>query len=81
MRARMLSCFSHVRLCATLWTGAHQAPLFMGFSRQEFWSSLPCPPPGDLPYPEIESASLIPPALTGGIYRYLQLAPPGKPGY
>ena len=41
----MLSCFSHVRLCETPWTVAHQAPLSMGFSRQEYWSGLPCPPP------------------------------------
>ena len=40
--------FSRVRLFSTLWTAAHQAPLFMGFSRQEYWSGLPCPPPGDL---------------------------------
>ena len=40
--------FSHVRLFATLWTVARQAPLSMGFSRQEYRSGLPCPPPGDL---------------------------------
>ena len=45
---------SHVRLFATPWTVARQAPLSMGFSRQEYWSGLPCPPPGDLPYPGIE---------------------------
>ena len=45
---RMLSCFSHVWLFATLWTVAHQAPLFMGFSRQDYWSELPFPSPGDL---------------------------------
>ena len=38
--------------------GAHQAPVFMGFSRQEYWSGLPCPPPGDFPNPEIEPESL-----------------------
>ena len=37
----LLSRFSHVQLCATLWTAAHQAPLSMGFSRQEYWSGLP----------------------------------------
>ena len=47
----MLSCFSHVRLCATLWTVAHQAHLSMGFSRQEYWSGLPPPLPGNLPDP------------------------------
>ena len=45
----MLSCFSHVRLCETLWTAAHQAPLSMGFSMQEYWSGLSCPSPGNLP--------------------------------
>ena len=44
----------------TPWTVAHQAPLPMGFSRQEYWSGLPCPSPGDLPDPGIEPASLIP---------------------
>ena len=39
-----------------LWTVAHQAPLSMGFSRQEYWGGLPCPPPGDLPNPGIEPA-------------------------
>ena len=42
----MLSCFSHVQLFVTPWTVAHQAPLSMGFSRQEYWSGLRCPPPG-----------------------------------
>ena len=42
---------------ATLWTLAHQAPLSIGFSRQESWSGLPCPPPGDLPHPRTEPAS------------------------
>ena len=41
----LLSCFSHVQLCATLWTAAHQAPLSTGFSRQEYWSGLPFPSP------------------------------------
>ena len=47
-------------LCLTLWnlrTVAHQTPLSMGFSRREYWSELPCPPPGDLPDPGIESVS------------------------
>ena len=52
----------------TQWTVAHQAPLSMGFSRQEYWSGLPCPPPGDLPDPGIEPSSLMPPALTGGFF-------------
>ena len=45
----LLSRFSHVRLCVTLWAVANQAPLSMGLSRQEHWSGLPCPPPGDFP--------------------------------
>ena len=45
------------RLFATPWTVAHQAPLSMGFSRQEYWSGLPCPPPEDLPDPGIEPRS------------------------
>ena len=44
-----LSCFSHVWPFATPWTIAHQAPLSMGFSRQEYWSGLSCPPPWNLP--------------------------------
>ena len=50
----MLSRFSSVQFCATLWTVARQAPLSMGFSRQEYQSGLPCPPVGDLPDPGIE---------------------------
>ena len=61
----MLSCFSHVRLLATLWTAACQDPLSMGFSRKEYWSGLPCPPPGDLPHSGIEHASPTSPALQG----------------
>ena len=52
----------------TPWTVAHQAPLSMGLSRQEYWSGLPCPPPGDLPDPGIEPASLMSPALGGGFF-------------
>ena len=54
----VLSHFNHVQLFATLWTVAFQAPIFMGFSRQEYWSGLPCPPPGDLPDPGTELVSL-----------------------
>ena len=50
----MLSHFSSVRLFATLWTVACQASLSVGFSRQEYWSGLPCPPPGNIPDPGIE---------------------------
>ena len=48
---------SHVLLFATLWTVAHQALLSTGFPRQEYWSGLPFPSPGDLPDPEIEPKS------------------------
>ena len=63
----MPSCFSHVHLCATLWTVALQTALSVGFSRQEYWSGLPCPPLGDLPD--------LSPALW---VDSLKLAPPGK---
>ena len=56
-RVCVLSRFSHVQLCATLWTVAHQAPLSMGFSRQEYWSGLPCPSPGGLPNSRTEPVS------------------------
>ena len=52
----------------TLWTVAHQGPLSMGFFGQGYWSGLPCPPPGDLPDPGIELASLMSPALAGGFF-------------
>ena len=57
---------SHVQLFATLWTVYNQAPLSMGFSRQEYWSGLPLSPPGDLPDPGIELVSPVSPALAGG---------------
>ena len=62
------NCFSRVRLSATPWTVARQAPLSMGFSRKEFWSGLPCPPLGALPDPGLELGSLISPALAGGFF-------------
>ena len=68
VRACMLSCFSSVRLSATLWTIACEAPLSMGFSRQEYWSGLTCPPPLDLPDPGSEPESLISPALADGFF-------------
>ena len=64
----MLSSFSCVRLFMASWTVVHQAPLSMGFSKQEYWSGLPCPPPGDLPDPGIKLASLMPLALPGGLF-------------
>ena len=64
------------KLCLTLetpWPVAHQAPLSMEFSRQEFWSGLSFPSPGDLPDPGVKPAS---PALAGG---FSSTGPPGKP--
>ena len=61
----MLSPFSHVHLIVTPWTVAHKAPLFMGFSKQECWTGLPCPPPGDLRDPGFEPVFLTSPALPG----------------
>ena len=75
MKVKLLSC---VRPFATLWTVACQAPLSMGFSRQEHWTGLPCPPPGDLPDPGIKPTSLC---LLHWQADSLPLAPPGKPGY
>ena len=59
MPACVLSRFCHVRLFVTLWTIAHQVPLSLAFSRQEYWSGLQCLPPGDLPNPGIKPTSLI----------------------
>ena len=64
------SIISRVRYSATPWTVAHQAPLSMGFSRQEYWSRLPCPPPGT------EPESLVSPALQ---VNSLPIEPSGKP--
>ena len=55
-------------LWPSLWTAARQAPLSTGFSRQEYWSGLPCLPPGNLPDPGIETASLTSPALTSRFF-------------
>ena len=72
MRWSEVKSLSRVRLFATPWTVAHQAPPSMGFSRQEYWSGLPFPSPGDLPNPGIEprSPTLQADALTS--------EPPGK---
>ena len=75
----MLSPFSHVQLFATLWNVACQALLFMEYSRQEYWSGLPGPPPGYLSDPRIEAAF-----LTSNLHWQagsLPLAPPGKPSH
>ena len=71
-RECMLSC----SVCGTLWTAAHQAPLYMEFSKQEYRSMLPFSTPGDFPNPRIESVSLESPALAGGFFT---TEPPGKP--
>ena len=74
----VLSYFSCVWLFVTLWTIAHQAFLSMGFSRQEYWSGLPCPSPGDLP-----DQGIKPKSLTSNLHWQvgsLPLALPGKPG-
>ena len=63
-----LSHFSRAQLRVTLWTVALQAPLSMGFFRQECWSGLPCPPPGDLPDPQSEPESLKSPAVAAGFF-------------
>ena len=58
---------SWIQLCVTLWTVALQAPLFIGFPRQEYWRELPFPFPAYLPHPGIEPSSLMSPALAGGV--------------
>ena len=73
MSVCVLSHFSHVQLFLTPWAVAHQAPLSMGFFRQEYWSGLPCPPPGALPSLGIKPRSL---ALQAD---FLPSEPPGKP--
>ena len=78
LHACMLSHFNRVQLFATPWTVACQALLSIGFSRQEYWSGLPCPPPGDLPDSGLEPASLMSLHWQVGS---LPLAPPGKPIY
>ena len=57
---------SHAQLFVTPWTVAYQAPPSMGFSRQEYWSGLPFPSPGDIPSPGIEAECLMSPALAVG---------------
>ena len=59
----MLIFLGYVQFFVTRWTVAHQASLSMGFSRQEYWSGLPFPTPGDLPDPGIKPTSLMSPAL------------------
>ena len=64
----VLSCFNRVQLFEILWTIAHQAPLSMGFSRQEYWRGLTCPPPGDLSDLGIKLTSLMSPGLAGRFF-------------
>ena len=67
----MCVCVKSFQPCPTLCDPmdcSRQAPLSMGFSRQEYWSGLPCPPPGDLPDPGIKPVSLRSPALAGGFF-------------
>ena len=73
LRRSEVKSLSRVRLFVTPWTIAYQAPPSMGFSSQEYWSGLPFPSPGDLPYPGIEPWS---PALWADA---LSSKPPGKP--
>ena len=67
---------NHVQLFAIPWTAARQAPLTMGFPRQEYWGRLPFPTPGNLPNSGIETMSSVSLALTG---RFFITEPPGKP--
>ena len=80
---KVAPCRTTVCVCAPLcptfvtsWATACQAPLSMGFSRQEYWNGLPFPSPGDLPDPGIEPGSLASLALAGGFFT---VEPPGKP--
>ena len=73
----VLTDFNHVQLFATPWTVAHQAPVVMEFPRQEYWSGLPFPSPGDLPDPGIEptfpalQADSLPLSHQGSPYRLI----------
>ena len=72
----MPSHFSRAGFFATLWTVAREPPPTEGFSRQEYWSGLLCPPPGSLPHPGIEPESPVYCVLAGGFFT---TEPPGKP--
>ena len=75
MSACVLSRFNPVWFFATLWTVAHQAPLSLGFSRQEYWGGFPCTPSGNLPDPGIKPMSLMSLAL---VYRFFTTSTTGK---
>ena len=77
-RACTLSHFHHVQLCVIPWTAACQAPLSMRFSRQEYLSGLPCPPPRYLPNPGIETLSLMSPALADRFFTTSAWKAPGN---
>ena len=72
----MCVCTQSCPALAAPWTVAHQSPLSMGFSRQEYWSGLPFSSPGDHPDPGMEHPSLMSPALAGG---FVIIVLPGKP--
>ena len=72
----LLSHFRHIQISVTLQTVIFQGPLSMGFSRQEYWSGLLCPPPEDLPDPGIEPTSPVSPVLQAN---FLPTEHPGKP--
>ena len=67
-RMFVLNCFIHVQLFVILWTVTCQAPLYVGFSRQEYWNGLLCPTPGYFPNLGIKPAYLLSPALAGGFF-------------
>ena len=67
-RVHPLSHFGYACLFVTPWTVAHQVPLSMAFFRQEYWSGLPCPPPGDLPDPGIKPTFLHVSCIVGGFF-------------
>ena len=81
VQACMLSCFSHVWLFENPWTVACQAPLSMGVSRQEYWSGLPCPPPGGSPWPRGQTPVSYLLRLLNWKAGSLPLVAPGKPIY
>ena len=72
----MLSHFSSVQLFVTPWTVAHQAPLSMEFSTQDYWSGLPLPPAGDLPDAGIKPVSTVSDVLAGGFLTAIHLGSP-----
>ena len=69
--------YSHIQLFATLWTTSHQAPLSLGFSRHEYWSGLPCPPPGGLPPKDGTHVSWVSCIGRQVLYNYHHLGSPG----